>query len=229
MNEKHPQNTDFAELAALYAAGALGQTEAAAFEALVTSNPLAAAELRALEPALDVLTEAAELVPPNPRIRAALLERIATGQRSPSESTPAVAPTDDHAHDLAHEHGRMSPQVWKHWTEQAAGTELYTRRATDGDWEETGEPGVQVRRLFLDPQRDQFTAVVRMAPGTAWPRHIHNGAEECLVLEGDLRVGEITMRAGDYQRAPAGSRHGVQSTEKGCLLLIMSSLSDEMF
>jgi hypothetical protein len=34
------------------------------------------------------------------------------------------------------------------------------------------------------------------------------------------------MRPGDYQRAPKGSRHGVQRTEQGCLLLITSSLTD---
>ncbi len=225
MNEKNTPINDFAELAALYAAGALGQTEAATFEALVASNPQAAAELRALEPALDVLTEAPDAIAPSPRIRATLLDRIASSERDANTgNTPAAT---EHADD--HEHGRINPQVWKHWAQQAASNELYTRRSDEGDWEETGEPGVQVRRLFMDPERDQFTAIVRMAPGTAWPRHIHNGAEECLVIQGDLRVGDITMRTGDYQRAPAGSRHGVQSTENGCLLLIMSSLSDEMF
>ena len=46
------------------------------------------------------------------------------------------------------------------------------------------------------------------------------------MLEGDLHIGEDVMHPGDYQFAPAGSRHGVQSTEHGCLLLITSSLND---
>ena len=66
-----------------------------------------------------------------------------------------------------------------------------------------------------------------MAPGTSYPGHRHAGVEECYVLEGDLRVGDLVMRAGDYQRAAIGSVHGVQSTEGGCLLLVLMSDRDE--
>jgi anti-sigma factor ChrR (cupin superfamily) len=55
---------------------------------------------------------------------------------------------------------------------------------------------------------------------------VHGGPEECYVLEGDLRVDDKTMGQGDYQFAPEGCEHSVQSTEGGCLLLISSSLSD---
>ena len=58
--------------------------------------------------------------------------------------------------------------------------------------------------------------------------HHHGGAEECYVLEGDLRTGDVWMHAGDYQHAAAGSVHPVQSTVQGCLLLIHSSLQDEL-
>jgi anti-sigma factor ChrR (cupin superfamily) len=67
-----------------------------------------------------------------------------------------------------------------------------------------------------------------MDAGSSYPRHVHNGAEECLVLEGDIRMGDAVLHAGDYQYAPPDTLHGVQSTEKGCLLLITSSLSDEL-
>jgi anti-sigma factor ChrR (cupin superfamily) len=80
----------------------------------------------------------------------------------------------------------------------------------------------------MDSARDRMTCLVRMAAGTAYPRHIHAGPEECLVLEGELRVGDEMLRAGDYQRAAPGSHHPVQSTDRGCLLLIVSSLSDEL-
>ena len=48
------------------------------------------------------------------------------------------------------------------------------------------------------------------------------------MLEGDIQVGEVTMRAGDYQCMERGSVHPVQSTREGCRLLIVSSLSDEL-
>jgi quercetin dioxygenase-like cupin family protein len=70
--------------------------------------------------------------------------------------------------------------------------------------------------------------LVRMAPGSEYPGHRHAGAEECYVLQGDIWVGDVHMRRGDYQRAPAGSRHPVQTTDEGCVLLLVSSLSDEI-
>jgi quercetin dioxygenase-like cupin family protein len=71
--------------------------------------------------------------------------------------------------------------------------------------------------------------LVRMEPGSSYPGHVHGGPEECYVISGDLRVGDsLHMRAGDYQRVAAGMTHPVQSTDEGCLLLITSSLHDEL-
>ena len=66
-----------------------------------------------------------------------------------------------------------------------------------------------------------------MAPGSSYPCHVHNGPEQCLVLEGDLLVEDDLLGPGDYQWAEVGSRHGIQSTKQGCLLLITSSMTDE--
>jgi anti-sigma factor ChrR (cupin superfamily) len=100
------------------------------------------------------------------------------------------------------------------------------RRAEDAGWEDTAVPGVRLRVLSTDPAADRFTALIRMAPGTAYPAHRHAGPEECFVLEGDLRHESQVMRAGDYEWLPGGSDHGAQTTVDGCLLLIHSSLSD---
>jgi anti-sigma factor ChrR (cupin superfamily) len=70
--------------------------------------------------------------------------------------------------------------------------------------------------------------LVRMTEGASYPSHRHAAAEECLVLEGDLIVGEDVLRAGDFQRSEAGSVHPPQSTRAGCLLYILSSLEDEL-
>jgi anti-sigma factor ChrR (cupin superfamily) len=122
----------------------------------------------------------------------------------------------------------VNPQVWRQWTPDRENRDLLIIRGDDGAWEETGVAGVRVRRLLVDPARNQFTALVRMDAGTSYPRHVHNGPEECLVLEGDIRMGDAVLHAGDYQYAPPDTLHGEQSTENGCLLLISSSLSDEL-
>src|SRR5262249_61971021 len=94
-----------------------------------------------------------------------------------------------------------------------ASAELFVSRAADAAWEKSDVPGVSVRVLHVDRAGNQFTALVRMAAGSSYPRHVHNGPEQCLVLEGDLRVGDDVFGPGDYQRADVGSRHNIQSTE----------------
>jgi len=138
-----------------------------------------------------------------------------------------------------HRDERPAIQTWKRWAADAGGAsgasgaagaaaDMLFRAASESDWEPTGATGVEARRLFVDPDADRVTMMVRMAAGTSWPAHIHAGPEECYVLAGDLRVGELHMHAGDFQRAEAGSRHGVQSTEGGCTLLLVSSLRDTL-
>lgn len=202
-----PEHTigDSAELAALYGAGAMSPAELTAFEQhLATGCEVCAAEVAALtHSAAALAADVPAAIPP-----AALREKILSKVAGPAEP---------------------HRQVWRDWQPGPENTDLVVTRAEGGVWEETGVKGVRVKRLSIDRQKDQFTALVRMEAGSSYPRHVHNGAEECLVLEGELRVGDDTLRAGDFQRAPAGSRHGVQSTDSGCLLLIVSSLSDEMY
>ena len=98
-----------------------------------------------------------------------------------------------------------------------------------GEWKATPVPGVWFRELHRDELARRRTMLVRMDPGASYPPHVHAGDEECLVLEGDLSVAEqLDMRAGDYQMARAGSRHGLQRTSQGCLLLIRDSLDDRL-
>jgi anti-sigma factor ChrR (cupin superfamily) len=85
-----------------------------------------------------------------------------------------------------------------------------------------------VKRLFADTRRDSVTMLIRMAPGTEYPAHRHGGAEECLVLEGDIQVGDLSLRAGDYHCAQLDSVHDVTRTTGGCLLLIVSSQHDQL-
>jgi len=101
-------------------------------------------------------------------------------------------------------------------------------RAAGGGWADTSVPGVRVRKLHEDAAEDRRTALYQMDPGASYPAHVHGGVEECYVLSGDLQVGELSMGPGDYQRVEGGSRHSVQSTRNGCLLLITCSMSDEM-
>jgi quercetin dioxygenase-like cupin family protein len=211
---------DPAELAALYAVGALPAEEAAAFEALLRAGcEDCQREMRGLESVVDALTRFPTKEEPPQHVREDLLRRAEADQRAEGHSP---------GHQAGHQAGQPA-QIWRAWAAaQQELNELFTLRSSEGEWSDTGVPGVEVRRLFVDAAANRMTAMFRMAPGTAYPRHIHDEAEECYVLQGDLHVGDIVLKAGDYQRAGAGSNHDVQWTEGGCLLFITCSMSDEL-
>lgn len=84
-------------------------------------------------------------------------------------------------------------------------------------------PGVETRILQIDRERDRVTFEARLEPGSAYPPHEHHGPEECYILSGDLWVGDVHMKAGDYQSLESGSMHEAQSTDGGCQLLLIGS------
>ena len=203
------------EACALAALGALPPDEAAAFEAHAAGCPACAAERAALVSLAGELAAVGPPADPPERLWARIADRVRT---TPQETAANGAP---------------QTQPWKAWTatgaSAAARAGMLTIAADDAGWQATAVPGIDVRKLFVDPAADRVTMLVRMAPGAAYPPHRHATAEECFVLQGDIRVDERThMHAGDYQRAEEGSRHGVQSTDGGCTLLIVSSLHDEL-
>jgi anti-sigma factor ChrR (cupin superfamily) len=65
----------------------------------------------------------------------------------------------------------------------------------------------------------RLTTLVRFAPGSAFPEHVHDGGEEFLVLEGSFSDTCGDYPAGTYVRNPPGSRHATWSRE-GCTLFV---------
>jgi anti-sigma factor ChrR (cupin superfamily) len=82
--------------------------------------------------------------------------------------------------------------------------------------------GVFVKQLYVDDEKRTVTSLYKMEPGAQAPRHIHSGAEECFVIEGDFHINDLKLGPGDYHRAEPGSLHQKIYTEKGNLLLIIA-------
>jgi anti-sigma factor ChrR (cupin superfamily) len=201
--------------AALYAVGAMPAAEADAYELHLDECVACEGEVSSLRQVASELALAAPPLEPSQRLFDRLRARIA-------------APVEPE-HDMEREPAgpaRDEVRPWRAWSASPEQPVIVT--AAESGFEPTGMPGVAVRRLHVDVARDRATMLVRMAPGSSYPGHRHGGPEECLVLEGELRVGAEHMSAGDYQYEPPGSVHPVQSTESGCLLLIVSSLRDEL-
>ena len=205
---------DAALQAALYVVGCLAPEEAAQFEEHLAGCAACLAEVGQLRRVASALARLAPEVDPPAELRDRLLERVAAPptERIVQEPSPAARPA----------------QSWKNWAPSPAGGGPVFVPAADGGWEPTGVAGVSARGLFVDPEHDRVTMLVRMAPGATYPAHRHGGPEECYLLEGDLDDGDICMHAGDYLRKEGGTLHGLQSSEHGCLMLIVSSLRDEL-
>jgi len=93
------------------------------------------------------------------------------------------------------------------------------------DWEEAA-PGISVKMLALDAERDVVTMLVKLAPGAAYPPHTHAGVEELHLLEGELWIDDRKLHPGDYNRGePGGSDHRVWS-ETGCTCVLITSPGD---
>ena len=79
-------------------------------------------------------------------------------------------------------------------------------------WHE-GFEGVQTLALWGTPEI--VSMLVRFAPGAGVPDHRHAVHEDCLMLEGSMFLGDILLRAGDYQLAPAGGGHFGEMSDLG--------------
>lgn len=87
-------------------------------------------------------------------------------------------------------------------------------------WVASPQPGVD--RLMLDRIGEEIaraTSLVRFAPGSAFPFHVHGGGEEVFVLDGIFEDEHGTYPAGTYLRDPVGTSH-TPFTKGGCVLFV---------
>jgi len=206
----HWRDADAMELAALYAAGALSREERQAFERrLVEGHPAFRAAWKSIEPAMTLLAAGLTPVPPPARVKDAMMERIAA-----ADSAERI----DRADSAMQAPGPAFAEL----------RDVFIQRDQDAAWRSIGLPGIRIRTLFMDRQRDLHTFLMRVEPGAELPPHPHAGAEDCYVLEGDFESFGTTFRAGDYVRAPAGSMHGASRSPSGCLVLITTAIGDDV-
>ena len=88
------------------------------------------------------------------------------------------------------------------------------------DWVKSTAAGVDRRMLYrVGGEVARATSIVRYAPGSAFPRHVHSGGEEILVLEGTFQDEHGDYPAGSYFRNPPGTSHEPAAAE-GCTIFV---------
>lgn len=196
-------------LAAPYALGSLDGEEKARFEQHLRDGCSACEhELRKLSGIIEELPLSAAPAEPSSRTRERLLASLdrETGSATQSTSLSTLMPQGV----LLREPG------------------LLIARPSDMSWEEVVS-GIWRKVLFVDEERHYNTALVRVEAGTRYPSHRHADVEELMVLEGDLNVHGVSMRAGDYCRAEPDTVHQETFSECGCLLLLLTSQRDQVY
>lgn len=215
------------ELAALYAIGALGEPEAHAFEGhLAEGCDACAEELREFQAVAEQLAWASARQSPPREVHEKLLARIALEPRTPSAPEAPAASSDSETGNGAgsgeSQTAPLAPSSMPQLVPFPEGQRLIVVRADQGAWRPTLDPGVFIKVLYVDEAQKMATSLLRMEPGSRIPMHPQNGTEQCLVLEGDLRAGDITLRAGDFHCALPDTHHGELTTVQGNLLLVFA-------
>jgi quercetin dioxygenase-like cupin family protein len=96
--------------------------------------------------------------------------------------------------------------------------------ADEGRWQPFLD-GVAIK--VLHEQAGVLSYLLRLAPGATLPPHRHPQDEECLVLEGRLRVGSmVEIGPGGYHLAHGGALHATIRSETGATVFLRGAVPD---
>lgn len=98
----------------------------------------------------------------------------------------------------------------------------------ENGWVPHPVPGIRMKVLALNRERDYATLLLDVAPGTRFPPHHHTGAEECYIISGTAYSYGRRMTAGDFLHADAGTDHSELYTDEGCRVLLVVPPEDYM-
>ena len=85
---------------------------------------------------------------------------------------------------------------------------MLVNKAATRQWKASDYPGIE-RSLFRNNDSGGRSSVVRLASGSRFPRHAHEGTEEVVVLAGTVHIGGVELSAGDYLFTSPGEEHDV--------------------
>jgi anti-sigma factor ChrR (cupin superfamily) len=117
---------------------------------------------------------------------------------------------------------RVKKRLLRRIAEESTSQHL-TIAAAAGAWQPFG-PGVTMKVLHHDGGCMSY--LLRLAPGAALPPHRHPVDEECLVLEGEMHIGDIVIGAGGYHRGRQGVLHDRLTSPGGALIFLRGAVPE---
>jgi predicted ChrR family anti-sigma factor len=106
---------------------------------------------------------------------------------------------------------------------------VFVNRKPNQQWKKLPFPGVEVKTLYVDRETGSVTSLLKLDAGAKYPAHHHAAVEQCLVLEGSVRIGQVFLEQGDFEFANADTEHAIVQSDNGCVLMIISNKEDEVF
>lgn len=146
---------------------------------------------------------------------------------------PAPAPLDDDLAGLiagaldaepldAAANARVKRRLLQRIAADSTGRHL-TLQPGQGDWQRFGD-GLTLKVLH---ERDGIMSyLVRLAPGASLPAHRHPVDEECVVLEGEVAIGELRVAAGGFHLGRAGVLHDRLRSDGGALIFLRGAVPE---
>jgi anti-sigma factor ChrR (cupin superfamily) len=128
---------------------------------------------------------------------------------------------------------RPATPLWPRLAQRVAaetGTQPYlpaSREWIEPEWAQVA-PGISVKLLATDRERDRVSMLVRLAPGTDYPPHTHAGVEELHLLQGELWIDDRKLHPGAYNRAEPGTADKRVWSETGCTCVLITSTQDAL-
>jgi quercetin dioxygenase-like cupin family protein len=92
-----------------------------------------------------------------------------------------------------------------------------------GGWQPFG-PGLTMKVLHHDG--DTMSYLVRLAAGASLPAHRHPVDEECVVLEGEMCIGDLVVGAGGYHLGRRGVLHDQLTSPGGALIFLRGAVPE---
>jgi anti-sigma factor ChrR (cupin superfamily) len=86
-------------------------------------------------------------------------------------------------------------------------------------WETGMYDKTEMCYLWSDDDTGRRCFLLKMHPGSSIPMHDHPYREIAMVTEGEVRLNQDVMKAGDFLTAGYGEAHDVY-TDTGCVMLI---------
>lgn len=132
-----------------------------------------------------------------------------------AESVPPVAPAPSIRH-------RLLARVASY----EAVRPLADIRRNEDTWVHSGMPGIDVKTLYVDAALGRTTYLVRMEPGARITAHHHGDVEQCLIVKGDVRWGDLAYEEGDFVVMGKDTDHPELTTINGTVLLLIAGRNE---